>query len=268
MLQHSPLVSVVIPSYNHEKYIKESIESVVKQTYKNIELIVIDDGSKDKSPAIIRELGEKYNFKYILRENIGHLKTANELYAMCQGKYICCIASDDIWTLDKVEKQVAFMEENPQIAACYGNILNINQHGEILPFYQQHFTKYNTYSFEDIVMGRQYIYALTEMIRKDVFEKIGPFDENYMCEDFNLWLRLTHAGYQVACLKNLMGFYRRHSTNISKSRKPMHESRIGVLKQFKDEKIYRKGVLNAYRHYYLHSTIDFIKKLIGFRFHS
>ena len=257
-----PLVSVVIPSYNHEKYITESIESVIKQTYKNIELFVIDDGSSDNSPRIIEALSKEHHFWCLCRENKGHLKTANELYAMCNGKYICCIASDDIWTLDKVEKQVAFMEENPQIAACYGNILNINQYGEILPFYQQYFSKYKTYSFDDIVMGRQYIYAITEMIRKEVFEKVGPFDENYMCEDFNLWLKLTHASYQVACLKNLMGFYRSHSTNISKNRKPMHEARIAVLKQFKTEKIYRKGILNAYRHYYLHITIDLFRKLI------
>lgn len=260
-MNNLPLVSVVIPSYNHEKYIKESIESVIKQTYKNIELLVIDDGSKDNSPTIIRELGDKYQFYYQLRENRGHLPTANELYALCNGRYICCIASDDIWILDKLEKQVAFMEQNPQIAACYGNILRINEGGEILPFYNQYFTNYNTYSFDDIVMGRQYIYSITEMIRKDVFEKIGPFDERFMCEDFNLWLKLTHSGYQVACLKDLMAFYRRHATNISKSRKPMHEARIAVLNQYRNDTIYRKGIINSYRHYYLHTTLDFFKKI-------
>jgi alpha-1,3-rhamnosyltransferase len=262
-MNSQPLVSVVIPSYNHEKYIQESIESVLKQTYKNIELFVIDDGSTDNSPAIIRELGEKYHFHYQLRKNIGHLKTANELYAMSNGKYICCIASDDIWTLDKVEKQVAFMEENPQIAACYGNILNINEHGEILPFYQQYFTKYNIYSFEDIVMGRQYIYSLTEMIRRDVFEIVGPFDEAYILEDLNIWLKLTHAGYQIACLKYLMGFYRSHPNNISKKRKLMKESRLKVFKQYKHEKIYLRGVFNTYRHFYLHAIIDLVKGILS-----
>jgi len=266
MIINNPLVSVVIPSYNHEKYITESIESVVKQSYKNIELFVIDDGSKDNSPAIITELGEKHHFQYQLRQNKGHLPTVNELYAMCNGKYICCIASDDIWTLDKIEKQVKFMEENPQIAACYGNILNINEHGEILPFYQQYFTKYNTYSFDDIVMGRQYIYALTEMIRKDVFEKVGPFDEAYMLEDLNLWLKLTHSGYQVACLKYLMGFYRSHPNNMTKQRKVMKQARLKLLKQYKNEKIYMRGVINTYRHFYLHAIINFIKKILRFVF--
>ena len=260
-----PIVSVVIPSYNHEKYIKETIESVVKQTYKNIELFVIDDGSKDSSPQIIKELGEKYNFYYLLRENRGHLKTVNELYAMCNGKYICVIGSDDLWTLDKVEKQVDFMEGNAQIAACYGNILNINEKGEILPFYTQHFTPYQTYSFNDIVMGRQNIYSMTEMLRKSVYEKVGPFDENYMCEDFNMWLKFTHSGFQVACLKDLMGFYRRHSNSISQNLKLMHKDRLNILKQYKNEDIYLKGVLNSYRHYYLHLTINFLKKKIRFK---
>ena len=265
MINCQPLVSVVIPSYNHEKYIKETIESVVKQTYKNIELFVIDDGSKDSSPQIIKELGDKYNFFYLLRENKGHLKTVNELYAMCKGKYICVIGSDDLWTLDKVEKQVKFMEENPNIAACYGNILRINQHGEILPFHSQYFTKYNTYSFNDIVMGRQYIYSMTEMLRKSVYEKVGSFDERFMCEDLNMWLKITHSGFQVACLKDLMGFYRRHSNSISQNLKLMHKDRLNILKQYKNENIYLKGVLNSYRHHYLHLTINFFKNIIRFK---
>ena len=266
MTNNEPLVSVVIPSYNHEKYIKETIESIVKQTYKNIELFVIDDGSKDSSPQIIKELGEKYNFYYLLRENRGHLKTVNELYAMCNGKYICVIGSDDLWTLDKVEKQVVFMEENAQIAACYGNILNINEKGEILPFYTQHFTPYQTYSFNDIVMGRQNIYSMTEMIRKEVYEKIGPFDEDYILEDLNIWLKLTHYGYQVACLNYLMGFYRRHPHNMSKQSKMMKEARLKLLKQYKNEDIYKWGIINTYRHFYIYALIKFAKKMITYNY--
>ena len=106
-----PLVSVIVPCYNHEKYVEETIESIVNQTYENIELIVIDDGSKDASPQIIEELSKKYNFKFIHRSNKGLSATLNEGIRLSQGKYISVCASDDKLKLDKIEKQVKFMEE-------------------------------------------------------------------------------------------------------------------------------------------------------------
>ena len=111
---NNTLVTVLIPSYNHQKYIKDAILSVINQTYKNIELIVIDDGSSDDSPQIIRSLGKKYNFKYIIRENRGICATLNEALNMAKGVYFCGLGSDDMFFPEKIEKQVNFMLNNPE----------------------------------------------------------------------------------------------------------------------------------------------------------
>lgn len=92
-----PLVTVIIPSYNHERYISQSIESVVFQSYKNIEIIVIDDGSKDQSVTLINGLADKYGFIVIARENRGVAKTLNEGIGLARGKYMSFLASDDYY---------------------------------------------------------------------------------------------------------------------------------------------------------------------------
>src|ERR1700749_4411087 len=98
MQNENPLVTVVIACYNHEKYIRQSIESVINQTYKNISFYVIDDGSKDKSFEIIEELSKKYGFVAIRQENKGLCATINySIKEYARGKYISFLASDDYW---------------------------------------------------------------------------------------------------------------------------------------------------------------------------
>ena len=99
-----PLVSVVIPCYNHEKFVQDCIQSVIDQTYENIELIIIDDGSKDNSVKVIQELADKYGFTFIHRPNKGLSATLNEGIRLSKGKYFSAIASDDILFLEKIEK--------------------------------------------------------------------------------------------------------------------------------------------------------------------
>src|SRR5690349_13476521 len=97
-----PLVSVIVPSYNHEKFITECVESIMQQTYKNFELTVIDDGSRDGSRDILKQLQDKYGFNLVLQENIGLTSTLNKgIQNWGTGKYISFCASDDYWALDK-----------------------------------------------------------------------------------------------------------------------------------------------------------------------
>lgn len=124
----SPLVSIVVPCYNHANYVRETIESIVNQTYKNIELVVIDDGSTDNSVEIIQKLAKNYNFTFIYRPNKGLSATLNEGMNLSKGKYFCACAcaSDDLYIIDKIEKKVKFMEENPQYGMSYGKIIRFN----------------------------------------------------------------------------------------------------------------------------------------------
>lgn len=264
-MKEFPLVSVVTPSYNHVKYVQTTIESVINQTYKNIEYFVIDDGSKDSSQPLIRALSEKYNFYFETQENIGLVRTMNKLIKKCKGKYIAIIESDDIWTLDKIEKQVVFMENNPAIAACGGNALNINDKNEIFPYYLQKFKGYMEFNFKDILSNNHHLPSLTVMIRKEALDKVGLYDEEIIFVDYFMWLKITKENNHIALLPDLFGFYRVHESNTSKNNKKMFKSKVYLIKQYKGNKGYLEGLIKAYLHYYFHIIYSFMPFDFGFK---
>jgi len=147
---NSPLVSVLLPSYNHEKYIKYSILSVIDQTYQNIELIIIDDGSTDSTHQVIKKLLNTYDFQYKHRENKGLAKTLNELLSMSNGKYIALFSSDDKWDSNKIEEQVSIMEYNDKIELCFTDFYVIDQKGEIQKNAQRFSYEKHQMSFYDV----------------------------------------------------------------------------------------------------------------------
>lgn len=232
-----PLVSVVVPCYNHEKYVKETIESIVNQTYKNIELIVIDDGSKDTSAKVIQELADKYKFTFIHRPNKGLSATLNEGVKLSKGKYFCACASDDYFALDKIEKQVLFMQEHPQFAISYGNIIKFSENS-----YEEKTKVKNPKSgwiFEDIIMGDTVLPAVTVMLYTNVIKELGGYDENLWIEDWDMWLRVSDK-YQVGYLDEYLAFYRRHDTNISKQAIKMYEAQKKILNKWQENKNFNR----------------------------
>lgn len=239
-IKEMPLVSIVVACYNHEKYIKVAIESIVNQTYKNIELIVIDDGSKDNSVKVIQELEDKYNFIFIHRPNKGLSATLNEGIKLSKGKYFCACASDDIYMLDKIEKQVEFMELNPQYGMCYGKIIEFDDTG-----YKEKREIKNAKSgwiFDDLLMCKFFIPAITFMIKKEIFDCIGIYDETLFIEDYDMWLRISNK-YQIGFCNEYLAYYRRHETNMSKQALRMYQA--------------QKEIFNKWSNY---STINSAKK--------
>lgn len=110
MKNNSPLVSVIVVCYNHEKFINECIDSIMHQSYTNIEVLVFDNGSSDNSPSILTKLQEKYKFKLYFQENIGIPRALNKAIKIANGKYISAISTDDFWPLNKIEIGVNFLE--------------------------------------------------------------------------------------------------------------------------------------------------------------
>ncbi len=116
MVYNNEIVSVIIPIYNSEKYLKETVESVLKQTYDKIEIVLIDDCSKDNSPEILKELSEKYNniVFFLQTKNMGAAAARNKGMELASGRYIAFLDSDDLWYPKKIEKQIALMKEKKQ----------------------------------------------------------------------------------------------------------------------------------------------------------
>jgi teichuronic acid biosynthesis glycosyltransferase TuaG len=150
-----PAVSVIMPSYNHEKFISETIESVLGQTFKDFELIIIDDMSADRSRQIIEEFAQKDNrIKRIFHEkNLGIAKTINEGVRNSTGKYVALIASDDLWVSEKLEKQIKILEEDENLVVwCNSAIIDSNSNltGEISSEKYKNATPHG-YVFEEII---------------------------------------------------------------------------------------------------------------------
>lgn len=239
----NPLVSVIVPSYNHSKYITETIESILSQTYDNIELIVIDDGSQDDSVKIIEELRLHNKFIFINRENKGLCETLNEGIELSKGKYIAICASDDIYLKEKIELQVDFLELNSNYALCYGKIISFDNNGN------QKFINSKKYKsgklFLDLIKTN-FVPAVTQMYRKEIFDNIGYFDKNLWIEDWDMLLKISYS-YEIGFLDEYLAMYRNHGENMSggKNIKKMYENELKILNKWKDTEAYSK-VINSW----------------------
>ncbi|MCX4026103.1 glycosyltransferase [Endozoicomonas sp. SM1973] len=232
-----PLVSVIISCYNHEKYITDCILSVVKQTYNNIELIVIDDGSSDESPRILHELSQQYGFYFKARDNKGLSASLNEAISLSKGKYICPLGSDDIILLDKIEKQVKFLENRPDIAVCGGNIICIDDYNNVKE--KQRLKPYREVGFKKMLtQPKEGPAAPTVMIRSSALKEVNGFNTDIKLEDLNLWLKLTHKGFKIAVLSDILAYYREHDNNTYKNHRMMTEEIIKTYNNYRNEPEY------------------------------
>lgn len=238
----SPLVTVIVPSYNHVTYVELAIQSVLRQTYPNIELIVIDDGSTDGSGELLSGLAKRHGFRLEIQANKGLSRTLNKGISLARGKYICPFGSDDLMLLDRIEKQVNFMECNPEIAVCGGNQLLIDSAGTILER-RQVFRPYTELDFDAMFVRRELVIpASSAMIRKSVLDKEGGYDSAIKLEDIYLWLKLASRGYRIACLNDVLIYYRKHATNSYKNVEYMLDSMLKIYADYRDHPSYQQVV--------------------------
>lgn len=226
-----PLVSVVIPCYNHEKYVQDCIQSVIKQTYRSIELIIIDDGSKDNSVQKIQEMITKcqerfVRFEFRYRGNKGLSRTLNEAIDWCRGKYFCAIASDDKMLPAKTELQVQFLENHLDVVAVFGGINQINDNSEIVRAINP---KAQYYVFDEIARFEHTLPAPTQMLRLEPLIKVGKYNPDIRLEDWYSYLKLTQDGSKIGVLEDIVCDYRRHEHNSSKNMGLMLE-KIDIIK--------------------------------------
>ncbi|GAA4205077.1 alpha-1,3-rhamnosyltransferase [Pedobacter jeongneungensis] len=228
-MNNLPLVSVIIPCYNHQDFIEACLESVVNQTYKNIEVIVIDDGSKDETPRILQKLANKYTFSLEIQKNLGLSKTLNKaIRKYAGGKYISIIASDDYWELNKISKQVDFLENSENYALVFGKAKIVDNNNVFLGNLGDDMNE--ELSFETLLFDNKII-ASTTMFKRDIWEKVGGFNEDSYIEDWDLWLKMAE-NYKIGFINENLGFYRRHGSNMSNNLLRMENAKTNIVKQW------------------------------------
>lgn len=220
-----PLVTVLIPSYNHAEYVYESVRSVLDQTWDNIQLIVVDDGSTDDSVAILTDLSSTYGFEFLSQKNKGLTATLNDALERADGKYFCMLSSDDIALPGKLEKQVAFMEGRPDVGLCGGSAIDIDNKNK--PLKKQKKLEYAELDFDDVFMARKRgPTAPSMMARTSALHDVGGYDPEIRLEDMDMWLKLTYKGWKIVCLEEIFAYYRVHESNTYKNLEFMLDSQL------------------------------------------
>lgn len=223
---NTPLVSICLLTYMHEKYIEDCIKSIIAQTYENIELLVLDDFSSDHTFEIIQRYEKllKQRFKRVhLKRNIqnsGNISAnVNQMSKMAQGDYIKHIGGDDALLPDYMEKVVACMEKYKSAIMCYTNAYIVNDNFRLgdnpgrIYAYENHIPCSQSESFKRL-LKRNYIIAGSVTFRRDVFEKYGYYDERILFEDYEYWLRLSQKEEFVYLPEKLL-YYRIAETSLT-----------------------------------------------------
>ena len=226
-------VSVIIPTYNRKKFLKQAINSVIKQTYQNLELIIIDDGSSDKTIEYLK----KKKLKYFKQNNKGVSAARNKGIKKASYDWIAFLDSDDRWHPKKMENQINYLIKNPKYKVCHTdeiwikNSLRINQHKKHKKFGGKIFDK---------CLEMCKISPSSVIIKKEIFQKIGFFNEKLpACEDYDLWLRIS-AKFPILYLNEKLTIkYGGHKNQLSKKFWGMDRFRIISL-----ENILKEGLLN------------------------
>ena len=242
-----PLVSVVIPCYNHEKFVQDSIQSVIDQTYENIELIVIDDGSTDSSVQKIQEMvticQQRFSrFELRYRKNKGLTATLNEALRWIEGEYYIAIASDDLMVSSRIVRQVEILNQNSEYYACSGSQLKIDDYGVSLPDNQQNYILKKSFikNKKNIFNKSNNIYSPTTMFRASAIKKIGGYNPEIFIEDLYIFYKAAILGMTHYQDTDTFTFYRVHDTNNHKRYIWMHENKVKIMDQFRGEPEYKK----------------------------
>ena len=240
------LVSIVLPCYNHEDYIVETIQSVIEQDYENIELIIIDDGSTDNTYLKACEMFDLCKKRFLrfelrTRENKGLCETLNEGIEWCKGEFYSAIASDDVLMVNKTKLQVCYLNENRSVDGVFGGVFLIDSSGKTIS------TKYGkpgVYSFEEIFLVEHSFNAPTQMIRLEAIRRVGLLPKGLFIEDWYMWLKLLSRG-KLAEIEEILAKYRIHGNNSSKNIDKLIASRLQIINMFSEHPLKSRALASS-----------------------
>jgi glycosyltransferase involved in cell wall biosynthesis len=204
-----PLITVYITNYNYELFIKQSIESVVKQTFQNFELLIIDDGSTDKSKEIIEKYRERENITIIYQKNKGLNITNNVAMRVAKGKYLMRLDADDFLEPIALEKMVDILEKDKELGLVFPDYFYVDASGNKIGKKKRHdFDK-------EVSLYDQPAHGACTLIRLEFLKKLGGYNESFTCQDgYDLWIKfVTH--YKVTNINQPLFSYRMHGNNLT-----------------------------------------------------
>ena len=247
-----PKVTVLIPSYNAAHFLPTSIESALSQTYQDFEIVVIDDGSSDKTKDVVKTYIDKYPNKihYLWQENKGLPAARNTGIAHSQGEYLALLDADDKWLPCRLEEEVGILDADSSIGIVHANITLIDVNGKEISTPKRQINHLNGFIFNNILLRKADISCPTVLFRRSCSEEVGLFDINLSrlgCEDRDLWLRIAQK-YKIAYIDKVLSYYRVSPQSMSSNLEKMLAARLYVIDKFcppndKDKQVLRNKAL-------------------------
>ena len=218
----NPLVTIYITNHNYGKYIKKSIDSALKQTYQNFEIIIIDDGSTDNSKVIIEKYKKNKKIRIIYQKNKGLTVTNNIAIKICNGEYITRLDADDWLDPNFLQVMINAVIKNKDLGMVFCNYYLTNSRGQIIDQFYRH-------EFDKVKLMDQPAHGACSLIKTKILKEMGGYDEQFNCQDgVDLWFRII-GKYKVKNVSLPLFFYRQHRKSISKNLKKIYKTRDKIL---------------------------------------
>lgn len=259
----NPLVSIIVPSYNHKNYIQECIESIYNCGYHNLQVIVIDDNSSDGSKELLRNLQNKYGFELLLKEtNQGVVDSLNKgLKELVKGKYYQLVSSDDILIKGAIESAVGFFENNNYIDVIIGKAIGLDENSKHIRIYTPKIK--GELSYKNFLLGK-ITYNITAVInRTSIHEKIGYYQEGVISEDI-YFSRKLWKNCIIFFMNEFISGYRTHETNTSKDTWLMYQEGLKALDHLKGDEFYYLKKQREYLNYFASLSKNYKKEAVKY----
>jgi len=238
MFKNTPKISVIIPLYNHEKYIEEAVNSVLTQSFADFELIIINDGSTDNSEDVVKNIKDD-RIRYFYQENQGAHKTINRGIQLAKGEYISILNSDDVYYANRLEEFLKILESDSSIHAVFSHIEFINDQGNFIKYkigaednWKGHdpetSLKGEKNIFLDLLAGNFLVTTSNLFCRKSVFDNLCLFSNLKYAHDYEFFLKLCYS-YKVFIVEKALLKYRIHETNTVKENEAAVSFEVGIV---------------------------------------
>lgn len=224
------LISIITPTYNREAFLPAAIESVLAQSYKEFELIIVDDGSTDNSRELINTYAEKDSrVRYLYQENQRQSVARNYALSIAKGDFICFLDSDNYWPHDKLEKSLKAFEQYPDADIVYGDCITIDEQGSEL--HRNNMRRYSG-KIAALLLKDNFVSMNTTMTRRKCFNEMGGMSgKRRVADDYDLWLKFS-ARYRFQYIPDFLAYYRVMENQISSNKKLRFETNENIILDF------------------------------------
>jgi len=244
------MISIIIPYYGHEKFIIKALDSILRDSFEDKEIVIINDGSPDNGDEVISKWIEKNkeNIKIIYknRENRGLNYTLNELVSLANGEYIVMMGSDDYLLDCGLSKRYEYLQKNPNLKAVFSDCVVVDENDkkmldsllfEYRPYKKEQFSSVK--SIRKTLLGKFALAGPILIVKKELYDEVGKYDESLVAEDLDFYLRTLYKDV-VGFMDERVAGYRIHGTNLSISE--ISPSLVRVLKD--SQRAYFKNLKN------------------------